>query len=218
MHGLITGIMLFTSAALVATSLQVRYRLSYAKNPLLFLSLFLVCISVSCWTLNYVPSLLLMTSLIFLASMYVFGMLLLANFWKPMQRLYGAGTVPAAYQEIIHPKLSGQVVKVVEIALQDMSAWLIVGGLFTISHSVFYSMLVFTTIVFLLHIPGLWMFGRVYGTYFLVLVTMVALCVPLLYQASEVGFVYLYALHLCGYIAMYLFMALLGSCYKQKIN
>jgi len=212
MHGLIIGIALFVSAALIATLLQMRYRYNYAKNPIVFVCLFLVCIGGTFWFLNYLPPVLLVVSVGLIASLYVAGIPLFAKFWKPMQCLYGAETIPLAYREgIIRPGLTEQIVKVTEIALQDMAAWLIVGGLLTISHSILYSMLLFTGIVFALHIPGLWMFGRVYGMYFLVLVTAVAFLVPLLYQVDTLGFLYVYSLHLGGYVAMYIFMGLLGK-------
>ena len=216
MYGLIIGIILFLSASLVATLLQMRYQYSYTKNPVLFVSLFLICIGGACLFLKYIPPLSLIAGLIGIASMYVFGIPLLAKCWKPMQYLYGAETEPAAYQGIIHPEFSGQIVKVCEVALQDMAAWLIVGGLLAVSQSLFDTMLLFTSIVFVLHVPGLWMFGRVYGTYFLVLVTAVAFLVPLLYLVDTVGFVYLYAMHLSGYVSMYISMGLLGSYASLK--
>lgn len=212
MYGLIIGIVLFVSAALIATLLQMRYQYNYAKNPIVFICLFLFCIGGSFWFLNYFPPLFFVVSVGCIASLYAAGIPLLAKFWKPMQRLYGAETIPPAYRQgIIHPGLTEQTVKVTEVALQDMATWLIVGGLLAVSHSVYSTMLLFTGIVFVLHIPGLWMFGRVYGMYFLLLVTAVAFLVPSLYQINGVGFLYLYMMHLGGYILMYLFMGLLGK-------
>jgi hypothetical protein len=212
MELVIAGLGLFLSAALTATLLQVRFQYNYAKNPIAFISLFLVCIVGSFWFLNYFPPVFLVVSIGCVAGLYVAGIPLLAKFWKPMQHLCGAETVPLAYRQgLIRPGLTEQLVKVTEIALQDMAAWIIVGGLIIVLNSVSFSMFVFAGIVFVLHIPGLWMFGRVYGMYFLVLSTVVAFIVPWLYQIEGLGFVYLYTMHLSGYVAMYIFMGFLGK-------
>lgn len=211
MEGLIVGIVLFLAAFIAATVLQMHYKYRYSKNSVLFVTVFLFCIGGASWFLNFVPSITLITSLVFMASLYVVCIQLLVLFWKPMRNLYGAETIPNAYQDIIDATFAGQVVKVCEIALQDMAAWLIVGGLLATTHSLVYSMILFTSIVFILHVPGLWMFGQVYGSYFLILVSTVAFLVPLFYRIDRIGFIYLYALHLSGYIALYFFMGFLGK-------
>lgn len=62
----------------------------------------------------------------------------------------------------------------------------------------------------ILHLPGLWVFGRIYGWYFLIMSTALAFLVPLFYMLGIQGFLYLYALHLSGYVIMYILMGYLG--------
>jgi hypothetical protein len=216
MHGLILGIVLFLLASSLATMLQTRLLYSYAKHPFLFAGLFVAFLSGTLWSLDYMPAPLLVSGLVVLALVYIGTISLLVKYWRPMNNLYGVDTVPPAYQGLIQPECSGQVVKVFELVLQDTAAWLIVGGLLSLSHSLLLAAVLFTGIVFLLHIPGLWLFGRVYGAYFLVLVTLVAFLVPLLYQIDQYGFLYLYTLHIGGYITMYLLMGSLGSIQKRS--
>jgi hypothetical protein len=216
MHGLILGILLFLTASSLATFLQTRLGYSYTKHPVLFSGLFVAFLVGTLWSLDYVPPPLLVLGVSLLAAAYIVTITLLTKYWSPMRNLYGASSVPAAYRSLIQPELSGQLVKVSELLLQDTAAWLIVGGLLAVSHGMFVTALLFTGIVFILHIPGLWLFGWVYGSYFLILVTLVACLVPLLYQIDEYGFLYLYSLHLSGYVILYLVMGLLGSQTQNK--
>jgi hypothetical protein len=215
MIGLITGVGLFVSAAIIANYFQTFLKYSYESKPVIFLSLFCTSLIGAWFIIPEILSLLQNVYILITAIVYIVTILFLVQYWKPMQKLYCAHTVPVEYGGIIQPKPAGQIVKTVEIILQDVSAWLIVGGLLALFSSFNDVVLIFTIIVFLLHVPGLWLFGRVYGSYFLVMSTALAFLVPFLYLLGTVGFLYLYALHLSGYILMYILMGTLG---KSKIK
>lgn len=216
MIGLTVGIVLFVSAALIANILQSIFRYSYTACPVLFVGLFGVFLYGALWTVGYVPPFILLVGVIAVAISYIVMIQYLVLYWKPMKKLFGSDTVPVVYSGIIAPQLTGQVVKVGEVVLQDVAAWLIVGGLFMLVDSIPTVTSIFTIIVFLLHIPGVWVFGKVYGVYFLVMSTALAFLVPLLYQVDTFGFLYFYALHLAGYVFMYMLMGLIGCLIQSK--
>lgn len=173
-----TGIILFATAAIIANILQSYFNYRYESKPLIFIGIFLACLGTASIFVTQIPLLLLNFQIVIIAVLYIIIIILLARFWQPMQNLYGSHTVPAGYKGLIKPKLSGQFVKVFEIALQDTSAWLIVGGLFLLPLSFTEVAVVFTVIVTILHIPGVWVFGKVYGWYFLIMSTALAFYSP----------------------------------------
>lgn len=127
---IIASIFLFISAAVIANILQSILKYRYESKPLIFIALFLVCIGSVSFFVNIVPTLLLQLPVLLIALMYIIIIICLAKYGQSMQSLYGAKSVSDGYEGLIRPKLQGQVVKVFEIVLQDISAWLIVGGLF----------------------------------------------------------------------------------------
>lgn len=130
-----TGIILFAIAAILANILQSNFNYRYESKPLIFIGTFLACLGTASFFVTQIPLLLLNFQIVIIAVLYIATIILLARFWQPMQSLYGSHTVPVGYKGLIKPKLSGQFVKVFEIALQDISAWLIVGGLFLLQFS-----------------------------------------------------------------------------------
>ena len=213
---IVTGIIIFVTAATIANILQSYLYFKYESHPLIYIALFLGCLGGG---VLYAPQILLLVlnvSVFIIAILYILIIIFLARFWQPMQKLYGSQTVSPGYEGLINPKFYGQVVKVFEIVLQDISAWLIVSGLFMLPLSFIEVAVVFTAIVATLHVPSLWVFGKVYGSYFLILSTGLAFLVPFFYQIGTQGFIYLYALHLGGYVTMYIVMGCLGM--RQKIN
>jgi len=147
---------------------------------------------------------------ILMGLLYVVLMSLLRHLtW--IEYMFGGATIPKPYRdEIIRPKLNGDIVKVAEIILQDVAAWLTSIGLFLVFHNLLLVLVTFTAIVFFLHLPGLWIFGKVYGIYFLVTSTLLAFSVPLLLPFGSIGFICLVSLHLTAYILMYILMGYFG--------
>ncbi len=213
---IITGIVIFVTAATIANILQSYLKYRYETHSLIFIGIFLTCLAGGAFFVSQIALLLLNIPIFIIATLYIAIIISLVRFWQPMQKLYGSQTVPPEYVGLINPKPYGQVVKVFEIMLQDISAWLIVGGLFLLPLSFIEVAFVFTVIVAILHIPGLWIFGKVYGAYFLVTSTTLAFLVPFFYHTGTQGFIHLYALHLGGYVTMYILMGYLGM--RQKLN
>lgn len=204
MDSLLAGSSLFIIASITATILQNRSDWTYSKNPIRFSVLFLVLLSAVAFVFKYKPSISIAISITILALLYILLVRCMVSYWKPMNSLHAAASVPKPYVGLVKPEFSGQFVKVVELLLQDVAAWLIVTGLFSVFFELDMVVFIFTLIVFLLHIPAPKLFGKVYGTYFLILSTTLAFLVPLLYQYGEVGFTALYLTHISGYILMYL--------------
>lgn len=211
MFELVVGLTLFVMVAIIATILQVGVGYSYSRNPLLFSALYLVAIGLAAGVIGYSFDLPFLLVLIGIAGIYIVTISGLVRYWSPMQQLHAAHTIPSTYQGMVAPKLTGQFTKVVEVTLQDSSAWLIASGLLIISGSLTVSVLLFTLISFVTHIPGLWLFGKVYGSYFLIMVTLCAFLVPFLVSYGAVGYTILYTIHLSGYVLMYLFFGYWGT-------
>ena len=141
---------------------------------------------------------------------YVALMSLLRRF-NFLTSLFGADTLPEIDKGIVTPHMSGDIIKVIEVFLQDVSAWLSVLGLLYIFHNVYAVVVIFTLVVFLFHLPGVYIFGKVYGTYFLVTSTLLAFIVPLFVQLGTHFFMYVFVIHLCVYLLMYVVMGYLGN-------
>lgn len=211
---LISGIGLFVIASVIANLLQIRFRFTYESNPVVFVGLFVGLLTVTALYWQYFPALSVAGVLLILAISYCVIVMLLKGYWQPMQSLYGAASLPSAYHGLIRPRVSGQVVKVAELLLQDTAAWLVVMGLVLVSKTPIVPYVLFTIIVFLVHIPAPRLFGPVYGTYFLLASVALASVVPFLFSFGKIGFSLLYALHLSTYIAMYVLFGILGK-YKS---
>lgn len=210
MFELLVGLILFLSAAAVVALLQIIFKISYEQKPFLFLTIFILLIIGAVYVMEFGFIHEILIGAILLAALYAGSIIGLVRYWKPMKNLYGADTVPTRYLGIVSPKPAGQFPKVIEVVLQDLSAWLIVGGLLTLTNSLSFTIIIFAAIVFILHIPGVWEFGKVYGNYFLILSTALSCIVPLFYLIGPLWFLAVYAIHLSGYIVMYLLMGFLG--------
>lgn len=210
MELLISGFGLFVLAAAVANTLQVRYKFTYERNSILFICLYLFFLGGMAWYWQYLPDLFIVSVIIFLATFYCVTVSLLKKYWSSMQSLYGASTVPDAYYGLTHPRLRAQVVKVTEILLQDIAAWLIIAGLVVFLMPVL-TYLTFTIIVLIMHLPAPRLFGKVFGAYFLVVSVGLSAIVPFLFSLGETGFLLLYSLHLSGYVAMYVLFGTWGK-------
>ena len=189
MFQLFFGVALFAVGMLTSLLLQKYIKYTYVKNASLFLGLFLVLLGYVSWSFEYLPLWYVCVGVSLLAICYSASIVMLAKYWGPMGVPYGIKTIPTIYRENLSPDGRGQLVKAVEVLLQDVSAWLIVGGLFAVTPSIAIGIVAFTVIVLLVHIPGMWFFGRIYGTYFLVMSSVLAFMVTYFYQQGDVGFV-----------------------------
>ena len=205
------GIGLFGLATIFTLTLKKVSHLTYNSNPFIFGCLFSFLLAV----VHYIYPLFSykeFLSAILVGLCYVVLMSLLQRF-NYLTSLFGAETLPEIDRGIIKPQRSGDIVKVIEVFLQDVSAWLTVLGLLYIFQNIYVVVIIFTLVVFLFHLPGIFIFGKVYGTYFLVTSTLLAFVVPLFVQLGTISLLFVFGIHLCMYLLMYVFMSWLGRRY-----
>ncbi len=140
-------------------------------------------------------------SLIFLISVY----LGLSYVWyKTLVALgvYGIETIPVENQNIVRVKPLADATKLVEILFQDVVALATVLTLTQITADNTLAILILTVIVFIVHIPGIKLFGRIFGTFWLFASTALA---PIAYYllSFEQGLYYLFILHSSTYLLLY---------------
>ena len=126
---------------------------------------------------------------------------------------YKNTSLPTTYQGLLQPKISGSITKVADIFFQDVTALAIIILLLS-SLSLTMTTLVFVLVVFTIHIPGLLLFGRVYGGVFLVFSTGFAFFIPYLIQSVSFGWHIMYIVHSLMYPVMMLLMILIKKISK----
>ena len=200
MGSVLSGILLFSVVIGATNVVKVRLQAGYSEKPWHFTVGFCLVLAICfSWLPFFQP-----------AAGVIFGIAIsfvcIVGWWTHFfaSDLKYVQTVPSAYRDITCLSWRGAVPKTLEVLIQDMSAWLIVGGLFILFDSLLVVIALFSVAVFLLHVPGLHLFGSVYGGYFLVVATMMSVVVPLVYTFGQVGFLLTYAIHLLGYIVMYI--------------
>ncbi len=194
------GVLLFLGVCGLVNIYKQKSHHSYSSHPWLFTTWYLTWLGII--VLILLPPIWLICALVIQVSLY----LVFLSLWKRLSSgcLKHSYTVPSAFQEMTKPSVLSGIPKALEVSIQDLAAWLIVGSLLSYFTSVLVVALIFSTVVFLLHLPGVKMFGSVYGSYFLCMSTTFAFAVPLLYQFGYIGFCILFGLHLLCYVAMML--------------
>jgi len=214
MWPLTLGIGLFVTTVILVTGIKKFYSVTYDSNPFVYIVLF---VSLIAGTQLLYPVVTLEHSfwLFCIGLAYVFVMLIF-RYSGYIRSMYEAGTLPLVHRGIAKPTLVGDIVKVIEVLLQDIAAWLTVLGLLLLFDNRHLVIGIFTLLAFLLHVPGITMFGRVYGLYFLCLATLLAFTVPVFMMFGEIGFLYVFVLHLTTYLLMYLIMGYFGKKHFQQ--
>jgi len=115
---------------------------------------------------------------------------------------YGLETIPVPNRSIAQVEPKGGIVKLVEIFFQDVVAFTIVATLVIHTDGGILAITIFTLIVLAIHVPAIKYFGKVYGTYFLVMSTILAPLAFYLLQFDQ-GLYYLFAFHASMYIVLY---------------
>lgn len=210
---IILGLSLFIVAVIITTTIKNIFKITYPTHPFIFCSLF-VGLMIIIQVIHQVFNVTIVIFSIIIGLVYV-GCMSFVRSSGLLKNVFGSSSLPEVHKEIAHPKLTGDVVKVFEVLLQDMSAWLTVFGLFSIVSDMYTVMILFTSLVFLLHLPGLRIFGKVYGTYFLLSSTLLAFSVPVLFSLDTIGFLVVFSLHLSCYVVMYVLLGFLGG---RQIN
>lgn len=191
------------------------YSATYDSNPFLY---FLLFTGLIIGTQSLYPILTLEMSIwVFCIGLIYVCVMAVLRKSGCIRIMFGADTLPLVHKGIATPTLPGDSVKVVEVLLQDIAAWLTVLGLLIYFDNLYFVIVVFTLVSCLLHIPGLFMFGKVYGSFFLISATFLAFTVPLFMSLGTDGLLYVFGLHLTTYISMYVIMGLFGNRTKAKI-
>jgi len=198
--------------------LQTTFNLTYARAWYLYIPFFLITASAFAVIsgvdlINYFLN--SSAILVGLLSIGLFiGLEFLRGYSWTFHEYFRAETLPVAYRDLFQPRLSGITVKTSEIFFQDVIALVLVLALFN-QFSLLVTSTIFVCLVALLHIPGLWLYGRIYGGMFLFYSTILAATVPWLLTTPLLGFVLIFSLHLLMYPVMMGVMYLMGRCYKN---
>jgi hypothetical protein len=200
MPSIISGVALF----IVVVGLLLKYRQwsnrSYSSHPGLFTLWYIGWIIVCVLILKFPWLIICIASIVALLYLAFLGV------WKSVSSgtLKYVESIPGPFKELSQPTVWSAVPKTLEIFIQDVAAWLIVGGLCMYFTQWWMVAILFSSVVYALHIPGIKMFGPVYGRYFLYTSTTFAFVVPLVYQFGYLGFCFVYGVHIFGYVVMYL--------------
>ena len=125
--------------------------------------------------------------------------------------IYGYDTIPEDTKQVLDLNIRTALSKICEITLQQMCALLIVVGLAMLGVSLFWMSILFTLVVFILHIPTPKWFGKIYGNYFLWASTLFAPFIPYLILTFPGGFYLSLSLHIFMYIVLYSFVYVKSS-------
>jgi hypothetical protein len=217
MPAIIYGVRLFVTSlggANVAQSFSV-WR--YHTHPHIFSAWYLFFIYGALVFLAWPFSSLLVLVMVIEWVVYI-GSIYLLNQTRWFDRMFKVDSLPEAFKDVAHPVVMTAAVKVLEVALQDMIAIVIAQGLLEYTGSLFISSLLFTSIVFLVHVPSLWLYGRWYGSYFLFLASLLASSVVFLVAYSATGFAIIVGIHLSCYFALYLISGLLARVTPRTLK
>jgi hypothetical protein len=131
------------------------------------------------------------------ASIFMLAELLRGKYIDANQ-YWGVQALGGAYTGLLAPRLSGVSVKIIEIFFQDIVLLSISLGLLE-THSILFSSFCVVLVVFLVHLPGIYFLGRVYGVIFTVLATLFAVAVPTLVSSTSGAFYLIFSVHMLMY-------------------
>ena len=204
------GSALFAASMLFSNKiLQNRWNMSYERQPLIFgLMYTFVAIGALYQAVRYGAFVISATGIAVVAGSIVIYVL----FGELWVKRVPAGDhrqrfkIPQSSQIDFQFNAAGQVVKVIEICLQQACALLVVTGLFSLNGDLLWVTVVFVGIVFTVHVPSPKFFGPVFGYFFLVSSVGAALMYPWLISVSVNGFAYMVALHTLVYVYWYSYL------------
>lgn len=114
--------------------------------------------------------------------------------------------IPANAQIELCPTVSGQVVKVTEICFQQLCALLVLSGMIVLGVGLVAMTVMFTLLVFIVHVPSFWLFGRLFGGFFVWSSTSLAMVYPSLLMYTASGFIYMLIVHVGVYVLWYSYL------------
>ena len=127
-----------------------------------------------------------------------------------MEQVYGLDTIPVANRSIVAVNPLADFTKLFEIFFQDVVVFVLVLSLVSYFESSYLPLIVFTLIVFVVHIPGIRLFGKIFGTYWLLLSTALAPLAFYLFSFQN-GLYYLFALHASINLLLYIMIYILSK-------
>jgi hypothetical protein len=196
----------FTVLAGVANVLQTFFGITYQKNVVVFVSLFLSGVA-GMWlttSLSQNPSFLNPVGVLIGIAAFV-SYVLVCIWWGrqyTLDDMYGVETLSESYYQLLKPNLNSSFSKAGEVLVQDVTMLLVVTQLLVMDVSHLLAGLLFAVVVFLVHIPAPLIIGRVYGVWLTVLATSFALFIPLVIDTFIYGFYFVFAFHLFIYILL----------------
>ncbi len=114
--------------------------------------------------------------------------------------------IPPTAQIELCPTAAGQTVKITEICFQQLCALMILSGLLALGLGLLAMTVLFTVIVFVIHIPSWWLFGRLFGGFFIWSSTGLATVYPTLMVYTSYSFTYMLMIHVAVYILWYSYL------------
>jgi len=207
MLSLLLGTGIFVIVLGVVNALLIkRLQFTYSKHFLLFSTLYTSSIFIVFW---FVPELLQYANQWLGIVLFSTAALLFIYFnflWGKhvdITTCYKYQEIPNHFKSILCLDARRGFAKVFEILLQQVCALFIIMGLIEIGLSVITTVLLFTGVVFALHITTPKWFGTVYGNYFLWVGTILAPLEVYFILEYSIGFYIASILHMAMYIVMY---------------
>lgn len=199
-------------AAVLNGKLFLQRKYSYSEKAHIFIPLLLGS-SVLLLTLYNVelavPSAFVLLLLVTVIGVYV-GFSYLWSRTLDTEYIYGLHTVPTEYRSIVTVNPVADTTKLCEILFQDVVVLVLVLSLNSLFENTFIALAIFTCIVFAVHVPAVKFFGKIFGTYWLLLSTLLA---PLAFYLSgfQYGLYYLFMLHASINLLLYIVIYILSK-------
>ena len=137
--------------------------------------------------------------------------------WRTLrnEHIYGINTIPAENRSIVTIDPVADLTKLFEILFQDVVVFAIVLSLTSFFANIYTPLILFTLIVSVVHLPGVALFGRIFGTYWLVCSTILA---PLAFYfvSIEFGLYYLFILHTSITLLLYVVIYILSKTKNKQ--
>ena len=207
MWDILIGALIFSIVLTVANHIfRKKYHFTYSEHFLFFTSLYLVA---SFIPLIWWPGLSTYVNFNTYTYIFIFTLLTYISFeywwgrYVDVATVFGYETIPQHYRQIVHLTHRSAISKAAEIFMQQVCALLLFVGALKLGLSELYVYVVFTILAFILHIPAPRWFGKIYGSYFMWMATLLAPLEIYLLLEFESGFYLATSLHLFMYLVLY---------------
>ena len=193
-------ILCFIVVLLALNIIQHFFGYDYGEHPLPFLAILLTGIVVAYHLVNAGPY--LFTSFGIFIAVCGIGVFVtsedIRGRYLPWSMYFGYESLPVGFRPLLQPTRVTATVKIVDVFFQDLVLLGVATYLLSV-HSVSVAGLVCALVVFALHLPGGYFYGRVYGLLFLVSASIAAFFVPLILSTVPYGFYLIFVFHLLMY-------------------